>query len=240
VRGAGDVVPGTAQRVLGGATTLLEEDVMRITIIGAGLMGRGIGMRFVAGGNDVEVIDTDPEQAQALAQDLSSHGGGSATTAESGGAITGEVVVLAISYPVIADVVRQYTSQLAGKVVVDISNPVDFETMDGLTTPPDSSSAEETAKLVPDGTAVVKAFNTTFGNTLVAGEVAGQQLDVLIAGDDAEAKMKVAELVESGGLRAIDVGPLRRARQLEQLGFLHISLQEPLGTGFGSAVKFIW
>lgn len=213
---------------------------MRITIIGAGLMGRGIGTRFVAGGNDVEVIDTDPEQAQALAQDLTSHGGGNATTAESGGAITGEVVVLAIFYPVIADVVRQYASQLTGKVVVDISNPIDFDTMDGLTTPPDSSSAEETAKLVPDGTAVVKAFNTTFGNTLVSGEVAGHELDVLIAGDDEDAKNKVADLVRGGGLRPIDVGPLRRARQLEQLGFLHIGLQQRLGTGFRSAVKFIW
>ena len=87
---------------------------------------------------------------------------------------------------------------------------------------------------------MVKAFNTTFGNTLVPGEVAGQQLDVLIAGDDDSAKRKVAELVRAGGMRPIDVGPLRRARQLEQLGFLHISLQERLGTGFQSAVKFIW
>ncbi|HEV3478079.1 MAG TPA: hypothetical protein VG144_01365, partial [Gaiellaceae bacterium] len=56
-------------------------------------------------------------------------------------------------------------------------------------------------------------------NTLFAGEVAGQQLDVLIAGDDAEAKEKVAQLVSDGGLRPIDVGPLSRAQQLEQLGF---------------------
>ena len=93
---------------------------------------------------------------------------------------------------------------------------------------------------MPDGTAVVKAFNTTFGRTLVPGEVAGQKLDVLIAGDDEAAKKKIGALVEAGGLRPIDVGPLRRARQLEQLGFLHISLQERLDTGFGSAVKFIW
>jgi predicted dinucleotide-binding enzyme len=141
---------------------------------------------------------------------------------------------------VIAEIVRQYGEQLADKVVVDIANPVDFDTMDSLATPPDSSSAEETARLVPEGTPVVKAFNTTFGNTLVPGEVAGQQLDVLIAGDDEAAKRKLSELVEAGGLRPIDVGPLRRARQLEQLGFLHISLQDRLDTGFRSAVKFIW
>ena len=203
-------------------------------------MGRGIGTRVVAGGNDVEVIDTDPKKAHALVQDLDGHGTGSASAVESGGAINGEVVVLAVYYPVVAAVVRQYGEQLAGKVVVDISNPVDFETMEGVVTPPNSSGAEETARLVPEGTPVVKAFNTTFAGTLVAGEVAGQQLDVLIAGDDEEAKNRVAELVRGGGLRPIDVGPLRRARQVEQLGFLHISLQDRLGTGLRSAVKFIW
>ena len=71
---------------------------------------------------------------------------------------------------------------------MDITNPVDIETFEGLVTPPDSSAAEEIAKLVPPGTPVLKPFNTTFGGTLVAGEVAGQQLDVLIAGDDEDAR----------------------------------------------------
>jgi 8-hydroxy-5-deazaflavin:NADPH oxidoreductase len=83
----------------------------------------------------------------------------------------------------------------------------------------------------------VKAFNTTFAPTLVEGEVAGHQLDVLIAGDDDEAKRKVSRLVSDAGLRPIDVGPLRRAEQLEHLGLLHISLQQPLELGFGSTLK---
>jgi predicted dinucleotide-binding enzyme len=126
---------------------------------------------------------------------------------------------------------------LAGKVVVDITNPVNTETWDSLATAPGSSSAEEVAQLLPEGTAVVKAFNTTVAPTLVAGEAAGQQLDVLIAGDDDAAKGKVAQLVADAGLRPVDVGPLRRAQQLEHLGFLHISLQEPRNLGFGSTVK---
>jgi predicted dinucleotide-binding enzyme len=83
----------------------------------------------------------------------------------------------------------------------------------------------------------VKAFNTTFASTLIAGEVDGQPLDVLIAGDDTGAKQRVSELVADGGLRPIDTGPLRHAQQLEQLGFLHISIQQPLGLGFQSAIK---
>jgi 8-hydroxy-5-deazaflavin:NADPH oxidoreductase len=86
---------------------------------------------------------------------------------------------------------------------------------------------------------VVKAFNTTFAGTLQEGKVGDQQLDVLIAGDDTDAKASVARLVEGGGMRVVDAGPLRRARQREALGFLHMALQESLGTGYRSAVKFL-
>ena len=109
--------------------------------------------------------------------------------------------------------------------------------MDRLVTPEGSSSAEEAAKLLPAATRVVKAFNTTFAPTLVAGEAAGQQLDVRIAGDDEDAKKQVATLVETGGMRPVDVGPLKRARQLEQLGLFHMAVQDQLGSGFGSALK---
>jgi 8-hydroxy-5-deazaflavin:NADPH oxidoreductase len=206
---------------------------MKVTIVGAGNMGRAIGTRAVAGGQEVEIVDRDPTDAQKLAEEL----GGSATAFEAGAPFGGEVVVFAVYYPGIKDAVQQYADQLAGKVVVDITNPVNTETWDSLSTPPGSSSAEEVQQLVPQGTPVVKAFNTTFAPTLVEGEVAGQQLDVLIAGDDDKAKRKVSQLVSDAGLRPLDVGPLRRAEQLEQLGFLHISLQQPLGLGYGSTVK---
>jgi 8-hydroxy-5-deazaflavin:NADPH oxidoreductase len=210
-----------------------EEGEMRITIIGAGNMGRAIGTRALAGGHEVEIVDRDPAEAQKLAEELD----GAATAVEPGAGFGGEVVALAMYYPGIKDAVRQYADELAGKVVVDVSNPVNTETWDDLATPPGVSSAEEVQQLVPQGTPVVKAFNTTFAGTLVGGEVAGQQLDVLIAGDDEEAKRKVSQLVSDGGLRPIDAGPLRRAQQLEQLGFLHISLQQPHNLGFGSTVK---
>lgn len=89
------------------------------------------------------------------------------------------------------------------------------------------------------GKVVVKAFNTTFAGTLVQGQVAGQPLDVFVAGDDAEARRRVLDLVNSGGLRGIDAGGLERARQLEGLGLLGITLQGPLGTGFMSAWKLL-
>ncbi len=208
---------------------------MKVTIVGAGNMGRGIGTRVVAGGHQVEIVDRNPAEAQQLAEDL----GGSTTALAPGAPFGGEAVVFAIYYSGIKDAVQQYADQLAGKVVVDITNPVNTETWDGLATAPGSSSPEEIRQLLPEGAAVVKAFNTTFAGTLVAGEVSGHRLDVLIAGDDDNAKRKVSRLVSDGGLRPLDVGPLRRAQQLEQLGFLHISLQQPLGLNFGSAVKLV-
>ena len=85
----------------------------------------------------------------------------------------------------------------------------------------------------------MKAFNTTFAGTLIDGQVGGQPVDVFLAGDDEEAKATVAKLVEDGGLRPIDAGPLKRARELEAAGLLHMSVQGTLGTGFGSALKIV-
>ena len=65
----------------------------------------------------------------------------------------------------------------------------------------------------------------------------GEQLDVLIAGDDDEAKRKVSQVAADGGLRALDVGPLHRAQQLEHLGLLHITLQQPYELALVSAIK---
>lgn len=208
-----------------------------VTIIGAGNMARGIGTRMVAGGHELRILAPTPKHATELATELRP-----AAAAVTGGGmtepVTGDVVVFATPYHAALELADNLGPRLTGMVVIDITNPVDFATFDGLVTPPNSSAAEEIASRL-SGSPVVKAFNTTFAGTLVAGEVVGHQLDVLLAGDDGDAKGEVARLVESGGMRAIDAGPLRRARQLEQAGFLHMALQEPLGTGFGSALKFL-
>jgi 8-hydroxy-5-deazaflavin:NADPH oxidoreductase len=203
---------------------------MQITIIGTGNMARGIGTRTLAGGHDVTLVGTEPEKAQALAGEL----GGSARAGES---VEGDVVILAVPYAAAADIVRTYGDQLDGKVVVDITNPVDLNTFEPLQV--EGSGAQQIAAAAPGGARVVKAFNTTFAGTLVEGAVSGQPLDVFIAGDDEGAKGTVSQLAESGGLRPVDAGPLVRARELEALGYLHMALQQSLGTGFGSTVKVL-
>jgi len=213
---------------------------MQVTVIGAGNMGRGIGHVLMRGGHSVTTVDRDPEKAGRLAEELRSaaEGGATVEAAGPGADLRGEVVILAVYYPGSLETARELGERLAGKVVVDISNPVN-QTFDGLATAPGTSAAEEVAATMPAGSRVVKAFNTTFSGTLVEGQVAGQPLDVLIAGDDEGAKETVAQLVRDGGLRAIDVGPLERARHLEGLGFLGMMVQQPLGLNFQSAWKLI-
>jgi 8-hydroxy-5-deazaflavin:NADPH oxidoreductase len=211
---------------------------MRVTIIGTGNMARGIGSRAIAGGHDVTVVGKDAESAEGAAADLREmDGGGSVETAVESDAIGGDLVVLAVYYDDARAAVEHYADQLSGKVVVDITNPVN-ESLDGLVVPPDGSASEELAKLAGDAR-FVKAFNTTFAGTLREGGVGGQPLDVLLVGDDEDAKRAVAKLVQDGGLNPVDAGALARARELEALGLLHMSIQGELGTGYGSAVKFV-
>ena len=172
-----------------------------LSILGTGNMGQAIASVAAEGGHSVQLLgqnDTDSP-------------------------ITGDVVVLAVPHPAVATVIDQRGDQLAGKVVVDITNPLDFETFDSLVVPAEASAAAEIAAALPESR-VLKAFNTTFAGTLTAGTVGASTTTVLIAGDDADAKSTLAGIVTSGGLKAIDAGSLKRARELEALGFLQISL----------------
>lgn len=207
---------------------------MKILIIGTGSMGRGIATRAIAGKHRVTVHDEDGGKAQFLAREL-----GVTVAADLRAAVSSsDLVILATPFEGNVALARALGSVLDGKIVVDISNPLN-DTYSDLVTAPGSSAAETIRALLPEGTKLVKAFNTTFAGTLVAGQVAGQTLDVLIAGDDDAAKATVAAFVTSGGLTAIDVGALRRARQLEAMALLGITLQFRLNTGFGTAWRLV-
>ncbi|OSQ35412.1 NADPH-dependent F420 reductase [Thalassospira mesophila] len=186
-----------------------------ISIIGAGGMAAAIGGRIAKAGHTVEVISRDPAKAQALADKLSA----GATTGTYGAVPTGEIVIIAVPYSGVAAVVADFGDALDGKVIIDIVNPVAPD-LSGLVTPHGSSSALETAKALPAGAHVVKAFNTIFGHVLAKGE----RLDAFIAADDAEAKARVSTFLESLDLRPLDVGGLPMAQTLEALGLMLIGL----------------
>ena len=172
-----------------------------ISIIGAGNMGKAISAVATRGDNTVELLgkgDTDKP-------------------------VIGDIVVFAVPYPAVDQVLAQRAGQLDNKIIVDITNPLNFETFDSLTVPADSSAAAEIAAKLPNSR-VLKAFNTTFAGTLAEGAVGPLTTTVLIAGDDADAKTTLVGVITAGGLKAIDVGSLKRAREMEALGFLQINL----------------
>jgi len=172
-----------------------------VSIIGTGNMGQAIATVAGKGGHTVQLLG------------------------ENDGAtpVSGDVVVLAVPYPAVTAVIAQRGESLAGKIVVDITNPRNFETFDSLVVPADSSAAAEIAAALPQSH-VLKAFNTTFAGTLAAGTVGPLTTTVLIAGDDTDAKSTLAGILTSGGLNAIDAGALKRARELEAIGFLQLTL----------------
>lgn len=172
------------------------------TIFGTGNMANAIGGILAAGGASVEHI---------------THEQGAGAT------IAGDVVVLAVPYPALAELVANYGEQLNGKIVVDITNPLNFETFDSLTVPDGSSAAAELQQQLPSAR-VLKAFNTNFAATLTSGKVGENTTTVLVAGDDADAKSQLVSAVVEGGLKAIDAGSLKRAHELEALGFLQLTL----------------
>ena len=191
-----------------------------ITLIGTGNMARTIGALAVAGGNAVEVMGRDQSKADDLAQAL----GAGATTGKWGAVPAGDIVITAVLYHGVVPVVTEFGDALAGKVIVDISNPFNA-TFDGLAHSGETSVAQDVAEVAPAGAAVVKAFNTIFQGVLEKGRP-----DVFIAGDDAQAKAAVAAFVESLGLRPLDVGGLKMAHWLEGLGVITVSLA---GNGVG-------
>ncbi|GAA4672554.1 NADPH-dependent F420 reductase [Frondihabitans cladoniiphilus] len=168
-----------------------------VTVFGSGKMGSAIGSVFSSGGASVDHITTSTPDAS----------------------VTGDIVVLAVPYPAVSDIVAKYGEQLAGKVVVDVTNPIDYKTF-GFFEPADGSVTAEIANLLPDSK-VVKGFNTTFFHTLAD---AGQGAVVLVAGDDDDAKASVVSAIKAGGFGAVDAGALTTARELEAFAKLQIQL----------------
>jgi predicted dinucleotide-binding enzyme len=172
-----------------------------VTIFGSGNMGTAIDQVLSKGGASVDHI-------------------GSSDTNKT---VTGDIVILAVYHTAVEEILNRYSDQLAGKIVVDITNPVNLETFDSLVVPAHSSYAAELAGALPSSR-VLKAFNTTFAPTLTAKSIGPNKTTVLVAGDDAEAKSALIDAITAGGVDAFDAGSLSRARELESLGLLQMTL----------------
>ena len=198
---------------------------MKVAIIGTGNMASGLANAFAGAQHEVIIGSRDPAKAAALAEKIGqgAQGGGIAAAAK-----LGEIVVLAIPFGVAADAIKE-AGDLAGKVLVDISNPIsaDYKTLViGHTT----SAAEEIQALAPKAS-VVKAFNTIFAQLLLPEAREGKTLQVFVASDDEAAKAQASALAQSIGFEAVNAGPLSNSRFIEPIGEMNIHFGYFLGKG---------
>lgn len=198
---------------------------MKVAIIGTGNMATGLASAWATAGHTVSIGARDPAKAAALADKVGhgAVGGGVAAAAQ-----LADIVVLAVPYGAAADAIQQ-AGGLAGKVVVDIINPIsaDYkELVVGHTT----SAAEEIQKLAPQAH-VVKAFNTIFAGLLAPDARKGKTLQVFVAGNNAAANATVSELIKSAGFEPVDSGALSNSRYLEPIGEMNIHFGFFLGKG---------
>lgn len=179
-------------------------------------MGNAIAALATRAEQDVQLVTPEYDEAAEVARKYGALAG------KVGDDLTGEIVVLAVPYSALSELISTYAPRWGSQIIVDITNPI-APSFDELAVPSGTSSAELLAAAVPEAR-VLKAFNTTFAGTLLSGEVGGQPTTVLVAGNDENAKKALIALVTEAGLRAVDVGLLKRARELESLGFLEIKL----------------
>lgn len=193
----------------------MNKEITSATVIGAGPLGSAVVEALKKSGKPVQLLGRELEKATSAVAGVDS--------GKLGDDITGDVVVLAVPYPAIDDVLAAYPGGFEGKIVIDPTNPIDFGTFESTVAEAGSSSARETSEKLPKAS-VVKAFNTNFAATLASGDVKGNKTTVIIAGDDDEAKESLTKFLEEASLRVKNAGGLSKACQLECFGALQINL----------------
>ena len=209
---------------------------MKLATIGSGNIGKSIGAWASKAGYEVIFSAKNEPHAQEAAKAA----GNNAKSASVRAAVeSADIVLLAVPYGAVKEVLSEVGPLLKGKVLIDATNALTADYSNlllGFTT----SAAEEIAKLVPEAK-VVKAFNTVFAQVYASQnpKIKGNTISVFYAGDDKDAKTKVADLVKKMGFDALDAGPLKAARNLEPMALMNITLGYGLGHGTSSGFSFI-
>ena len=187
----------------------------KIGIIGDGNVGSALARGLKRAGYDVQTTGTEKVKETAA---------------------WGEIVILAIPFGAIDDVLKSMGDAIDGKIVVDVTNALDenMALVIGCTT----SGAEELQKKAK-GAKVVKAFNTVFAEHQDKGRVGDQLLTAFVAADDEAAREAVLTLARDIGFDAISAGPLQNARWLETLGYLNIQMGYVVGHGTKTGFHYI-
>jgi 8-hydroxy-5-deazaflavin:NADPH oxidoreductase len=194
---------------------------MKTAIIGLGNIGSVVAQNLIAGGQQVIVADHGPTKAQEFAK----ASGGKARAASVAAAIDeADIIVLAVYLNAIQDLLKEYRTKLAGKIVVDPSNPIAPDGAGGFKKiiPKEQSSGEIIAALLPPGAKFVKAFGTLAGPSLKSGARHSPEPYVLFyASDDRDAGNVVADLIKASGFAPVRAGGIKQSIRIEVFGDLH-------------------
>jgi predicted dinucleotide-binding enzyme len=205
---------------------------VKVAIIGAGNVGSALATSATRAGHDVTVTAQSSESAQSTAAQT----GGRAVADTREAVRQSDIVILAVPYAAIDDVIEEAGDALDGKIVVDVTNPVAADLGSRLTE--GTSAAAQIAERLPKAH-VFKAFNTLFASRMAEPNVDGTTVDGFVAGPDGEQKHKLLDFVESLGFRPMDAGPLSLAGALEDLALLNIGLNARQGWSWQSGWKLV-
>jgi predicted dinucleotide-binding enzyme len=201
---------------------------MRIAILGAGNMGGNLARVWSKAGHEIVfgVLDPSGPKVGALLAEL---GPPAWAATDDEAAAAGEVVTIATPWPVSCPVMGALRPHVAGKVVLDCTNPL-LPDLSGLEVGHTTSAAEEIARCAPEAR-VVKAFNTIGYAAIGDSMFGGSPLTGFYCGDDPEAKRVAHGLIEQAGFAPFDAGPLDKARMLEQVAmfWIHLAVKQGLG-----------
>jgi 8-hydroxy-5-deazaflavin:NADPH oxidoreductase len=207
---------------------------MKIGVLGTGMVGQTIGSKLIAVGHEVKMggRQTSNEKAVAWARGA---GAGASHGTFADAAAFGEIVFNATLGAAALDALGAAgADNLRGKILVDVSNPLDFSKgmPPSLFTGSADSLGERIQRSFPEAK-VVKALNTINVQVMVdPGRLAGADHEVFVSGNDAGAKTRVAEILKDwfGWKRVIDLGDITTARGAESYVVLWACLWGVLGT----------
>lgn len=202
---------------------------MKVGIIGSGDVGKRLGDSFVDLGHQVKIGTRD---AGKLADWASRHGKHASVGSFADAAKFGDIVVIATLWTGTQSAIEMAGPEnMAGKVVIDVTNPLDYSTMPPTLSIGHTDSAGETVQRLLPGAKVVKAFNIVGNPHMYKPKFTEGRPTMFICGNDDSAKKMVTDILTAFGWESIDIGGIESSRLLEPLAMLWITYYFRTNTG---------
>jgi NADPH-dependent F420 reductase len=204
---------------------------------GTGKEGSGLAMRWALHGYRVIIGSRDAERARTRAAEMNQQIGGDYLIGmgNTDAAREADLVVLSVPYSAHRETLLSVKDELAGKILVDVTVPLQPPKVRTVHVPEGKAAALEAAALLGDGVRIVSAFQNVSAEKMQDPDTP-VDCDVLVTGDDAEAKAQVIKLVEASGMRGIDAGPLANAVAAESLTPVLLYINKQYGVK-GSGIR---